>query len=368
MTQSGKSENPQTTDSQSEPTVWIYRSTDSVVVRAQHYSQVINSADALSLVGIFEEPELALQVWIELQVLLGESPYQLSRFGQSVLLSLERNGTFDQALELFKRHARQILMDDPGYEKRIVVDLWAEAPDADQAAQFADIFKLYLTCNHQNLYPRPPWLDIDVSLEQQQEQDNARYTYRKCRACYPDMGYYSTIFCALLNLITALVCTYISLLIRKDFLGKQNQLIGNIEDFFSQGRKKLEKNTAILLASDDPKIDPKTVQLFLDLEQEQRNTTHIQRSPLDYGLATGVALELGKRLGQLQLKDGRPLPAERRVSVSTGNIAREYAVVQFDWFVFDETHDGFLSLVQYLRDRKFRIIKYRFLDFDNAIP
>lgn len=312
-------------------------------VRLQDYDRVLNSKAQILIIGTFDSPKLAEQIWERLQAILSKTDYKLTLFGQSVLVSISGEDDEQIVKKVIAEYQGDIVIENFGYEEYITVLISAEAPNLQIANEIADRIKLYLQSNGRiRLYLRPPWLDNDISSQQKERENKARYTYVKLKT--NSMGYWEMLGYACCQLILGLLLCY------------------HLEIFYKIVARKAEKDNRrqaeLILATRDPKIDPETVALFLE-SAKQENQRGYFSSNYSYR-ASGATLALGQRLGQMRLENGLPILEDSMLGVNCGMLEQQGTTLNFNEFVFARTHEGILALVLYLRDRGFINVKYKF--------
>ena len=73
-----------------------------------------------------------------------------------------------------------------------------------------------------------------------------------------------------------------------------------------------------------------------------------------------ITTEIAPLLGQLPLRDGRPLPGEERYSSHWGSIRRNGLLLTFNWFSFSRVFDGAPALAGWLCKKGCLDFKYDF--------
>ena len=73
-----------------------------------------------------------------------------------------------------------------------------------------------------------------------------------------------------------------------------------------------------------------------------------------------ITTEIAPLLGQLPLRDGRPLPGEERYSSHWGSVGRNGLLLTFNWFSLNDVFDGAPALAGWLCKKGCLDFKYDF--------
>ncbi len=361
-------------------------------VSVQNYDLISEHPWLFFIVGTFDQPEVIMQVWDQLKIVLSRTNYKLSEFGQSILVSVAGDDNKQQVETIIKQYDGHILIEDPNCENSVAFSLSAQAPNAQIASEVAHHIELYCHCRDDDLYLRPPWIDADISEQQKEIEYQARFTYAQLMKLSQSEASEMLRMASLLPILVLIIyplsflsyslSCFLGLVTRKVTRNSNDTIYSGTQygDFI----KKIEKFPLQLVAQidyqfcrilnyrrakrvlnmSDPRIDLQTVELFL--EQSREVTHQLERPLIGYKPVTGATLALGQRLGQIRMSNGCPIAEDIYLTADVGSIQQDEDNLIFDYIGFHRIHEGITVFMLYLCEHRFGDIRYRFFKLDES--
>ena len=339
----------------------------------------------VTLMATFETEAIAQSVLATLQPSLIPSDRALV-FGQSVLVSTVSQTTQSQFESVTSDQEGQLLpIDDLEFGVSIYID--AEAPDEQTAKQVAQTFWFFETLGlyDASYVPPMPWESPTLTPDQQALSQRAKYTYRRLKRIEEDAWGNAPIKGYLWKSILAAVTR------------NPQWITGEQKKMMEKQIKAVRNGVKALLESDDPHLDPETLNLYLQHANLQHELSQLQmdelwQQPSDVGAQEGefsaptqanlqeqeqlytTVYQVQQRLGQRMWQtSSRYAPDEAPIDPTAlefdpnrpwfnGYVQYEGTQMQFHELNFSSVSEMLPEMTQYLCDRQFTNIRYTFVN------